>query len=198
MSALGISMLMGVPSVTPSKTPDRICTVSVSLRWVVIALWPGTRRSRSGWMSASDSGKRGGQPSTTAPMPAPCDSPHVVTRKSWPQVFPTARGYRSPRGLQTQGDVEGRGVAGPAGGGHDEELSAAVAEEAVTLVAQAPLAALRVGLEGVDAIVDRVVEVDLRGELLPLGGPDLEVDVHRAAWIVTGVDRCETRQIGRA
>ena len=88
MSALGISMLIGVPIVCPSKTPERIWTVSVSLRCVTSALWPGTRRSRSGWMSASDSGSRGGQPSTTAPMAAPWDSPHVVTRKSCPQLLP--------------------------------------------------------------------------------------------------------------
>src|SRR6266853_1138121 len=31
---------------------------------------------------------RGGQPSTTTPMPPPCDSPKVVTRKSWPKELP--------------------------------------------------------------------------------------------------------------
>ncbi|GIZ52400.1 hypothetical protein NCCP691_24140 [Noviherbaspirillum aridicola] len=30
----------------------------------------------------------GGQPSTTQPMPAPCDSPKVVTEKSVPKVLP--------------------------------------------------------------------------------------------------------------
>src|SRR5438128_12202896 len=30
----------------------------------------------------------GGQPSITTPMPPPCDSPKVVTRKSWPKVLP--------------------------------------------------------------------------------------------------------------
>ena len=60
MSRFDISRLIGVPSVWPSKTPDRILTVSVSFRWVTMALWPGTRRSRSGWMSASDSARRGG------------------------------------------------------------------------------------------------------------------------------------------
>src|SRR5919106_1164031 len=70
MSRFGISRLIGVPSVWPSKTPERIRTVSVSLRWVTRWLWPGARRSRSGWMSASDRGRRGGQPSTTAPRAA--------------------------------------------------------------------------------------------------------------------------------
>src|SRR5437899_4558406 len=97
MSRLAISRLIGVPRVRPSKTPERIFTVSVSFRWLTNALWPGTRRSRSGWMSASDRGSRGGQPSTTAPIAAPCDSPHVVTRNSRPQVFPTRRGYRGRR-----------------------------------------------------------------------------------------------------
>ena len=45
MSALGISMLIGVPSVRPSNTPERIWTVSVSLRCVTMALWPGTRQT---------------------------------------------------------------------------------------------------------------------------------------------------------
>src|SRR5438874_9906869 len=39
-------------------------------------------------MSALESAIRGGQPSTTTPIPPPCDSPKVVTRKSWPKVLP--------------------------------------------------------------------------------------------------------------
>src|SRR6266436_1152582 len=39
-------------------------------------------------MSVSETAIRGGQPSTTTPMPPPCDSPKVVTRKSWPKVLP--------------------------------------------------------------------------------------------------------------
>src|SRR5262245_28676440 len=115
MSSLGITRLIGVPSVCPSKTPDRILTVSVSLRWVTRALWPGLRRSRSGWMSASDKGSRGGQPSTTAPVAPPCDSPHVVTRKSCPQVLPMRRAYAEialrqtwPTGVRCQTGSSGR------------------------------------------------------------------------------------------
>src|SRR5262245_25951102 len=63
-------------------------TMSDSLRWVTRWLCPGARRSRSGWMSASDSGRRGGPPSITAPMAAPWDSPQVVTRNRWPKVLP--------------------------------------------------------------------------------------------------------------
>src|ERR1700722_17403830 len=80
-------MEMGVPSVRPSKVPERIWQVSLSLRGVTILLWPGRRRSRSTWMSASVSGRSGGQPSTTTPTPPPWDSPHVVIRKRWPKVF---------------------------------------------------------------------------------------------------------------
>src|SRR5271169_221903 len=80
-------MEMGVPSVRPSNVPERIWHVSLSLRGVTILLWPGRRRSRSGWMSASVSGMRGGQPSTTTPTPPPWDSPQVVIRKRWPKVF---------------------------------------------------------------------------------------------------------------
>src|SRR5262245_35950979 len=88
MSSFGTVRPIGVPRVWPSKTPLTIRTVSVSRRWLVSRLWPGRRRSRSGWMSASESGSREGQPSTTAPTAAPCDSPQVVTRKSWPKVLP--------------------------------------------------------------------------------------------------------------
>jgi hypothetical protein len=43
-----------VPSVWPVvEMPDRICTVSDSLRGVTILDCPGRRRSKSGWMSAS-------------------------------------------------------------------------------------------------------------------------------------------------
>src|SRR3989441_4074865 len=88
-----MTRLIGVPSVCPSNTPDKIRTVSDSFRWETRALCPGARRSRSGWMSASDRGSRGGQPSTTAPVAPPCDSPQVVTRKRRPQVLPMRRGY---------------------------------------------------------------------------------------------------------
>ena len=41
-----IGQEIGVPVVRPSKTPDRISTVSLSLRFVVRRLCPGLRRSR--------------------------------------------------------------------------------------------------------------------------------------------------------
>src|SRR5436853_6253231 len=64
---------------------------SDSLRGVVILDWPGRRRSRSGWMSASESFSRGGQPSTTTPTPPPWDSPHVVMRNKWPNELDMRR-----------------------------------------------------------------------------------------------------------
>ncbi len=62
--------------------------MSGSRRWVVMALWPGRRRSSSAWISATASGIRGGQPSTTTPTAGPWDSPKVVMRNSVPKVFP--------------------------------------------------------------------------------------------------------------
>src|SRR3972149_6759851 len=70
-------------------------TWSASLRWVVIRLCPGLRRSRWIWTSASLSGMRGGQASTPPPPPTadPCDSPKVVMRNSRPKSLPIAAAY---------------------------------------------------------------------------------------------------------
>src|SRR4029079_3094080 len=88
MSWLRTSIASGVPSVAPSCSPETISTVSGSLRCVVMALWPGRRRSSSRWISSAATGIRGGQPSITTPTAAPCDSPNVGRRSSWPNVFP--------------------------------------------------------------------------------------------------------------
>src|SRR5688572_24037188 len=79
---------MGVPVVLPSYTPERISTRSSSRRWVTWREVPGFRRSRSGWMSASESSIPGGQPSITHPIAGPWDSPKVVTVKRVPRVEP--------------------------------------------------------------------------------------------------------------
>ena len=84
---LRTSREMGVPVVRPSKTPERISTVSASLRGVVMSLWPGRRRSSSAWISAAVIGRRGGQPSITTPMAGPWLSPQVVMRKIWPKLL---------------------------------------------------------------------------------------------------------------
>src|SRR5262245_9376862 len=77
-------MAIGVPSVTPSNRPESTSTLSPSLRWVVIALCPGRRRSSSLWTTATSTAMPGGMPSTTTPTPGPCDSPKVVTTKRRP------------------------------------------------------------------------------------------------------------------
>src|SRR5579884_2623631 len=89
-------------------------TVSDSFRWVTIRLWPGARRSRSGWMSASESSRREGHPSTTAPIAAPCDSPQVVTRNSLPNVFPIVPHYNG-RTMSREYDVAILGATGLVG-----------------------------------------------------------------------------------
>src|SRR5581483_6531491 len=79
---------IGVPVVLPSNTPERMRTLSSSLRCVTNFEVPGLRRSRSGWRSASDNSIPGGQPSTTQPIAGPCDSPKLVTQNSLPSVLP--------------------------------------------------------------------------------------------------------------
>ena len=54
-------------------------------------------------MSASDSGMRGGQPSTTQPIAGPWLSPQVVTRNRWPKLlcdigWPASRPLRERAG----------------------------------------------------------------------------------------------------
>ena len=85
-------MAIGWPVVRPSRTPDSIATRSASARGVTRALWPGRRRSRSCWITASLSGRREGQPSTTTPIAGPCDSPQVVTRNACPSELPGTLG----------------------------------------------------------------------------------------------------------
>ena len=87
-------MPIGVPRVTPSNRPERISARSSSWRGVVIRLCPGRRRSRSRWICSTDSGRRGGQPSTTTPTPPPWDSPNVAIRKAFPKLLPTPGRYR--------------------------------------------------------------------------------------------------------
>ena len=77
-----------MPVVWPSNTPDSISTISSSRRCVTWREVPGLRRSRSCWMSASDSSSPGGQPSTTQPMAGPWLSPNEVTQNNLPRVLP--------------------------------------------------------------------------------------------------------------
>ena len=61
------------------KTPDIISTTSPSFLCVVTMDCPGRLRSRSGWMSPSESGSPAGMPSTTVPTPFPWLSPKLTT-----------------------------------------------------------------------------------------------------------------------
>ena len=81
-------MEMGVPVVLPSKTPDRICTRSASLRAVVMADCPGFLLSRYTWIISSLISMPAGKPSRTAPRAGPWDSPHVVSCSILPIVEP--------------------------------------------------------------------------------------------------------------
>ena len=82
---------IGVPVVLPSKTPDRMRTVSGSRRWLVNCEVPGRRRSTSACRSACASAKPGGQPSTTQPNAGPWLSPKLVTVKILPKLLPATR-----------------------------------------------------------------------------------------------------------
>ena len=86
ISAIGVPVVTCRPA-SSANTPERIFTASGSWRWVVKRDWPGLRLSRKAWMSASVSGRPGGQPSTTQPIAGPWLSPQVVTRNRWPKVL---------------------------------------------------------------------------------------------------------------
>src|SRR5579884_1458848 len=64
-------------------------------------------------MSASESGSRGGQPSTTAPIATPCDSPQVVSRNTRPKLLPIAP---NPFPLNVSPGLRAGGPSGPRGG----------------------------------------------------------------------------------
>ena len=66
---------IGVPVVFPSNTPDKIWTLSSSLRWVVNFDCPGFLLSSSIWISCSLILIFGGHPSTIQPIAGPWDSP---------------------------------------------------------------------------------------------------------------------------
>src|SRR5215510_16337990 len=61
-------------------------------------------------MSASVSGMRGGQPSTTQPIAAPWLSPKVVTRKRWPKVLNDMAFYRPSCGSPRVGRGQMAGI----------------------------------------------------------------------------------------
>src|SRR3989338_1674672 len=80
-------MEIGVPVALPSKTPERISTLSASFLEVTTSLCPGALLSSSFCMSSSFSYKPAVQPSTTTPIALPWLSPHVVSLNKVPNVF---------------------------------------------------------------------------------------------------------------
>src|SRR6185503_512397 len=106
-----------------------------------------------------------------------------------------------PPALACKSDVECRGVCVTALRDVQGQLPAALLEDAVGRVprdALRPLLGVRRLREHLCA--QRVVEEELRGELARSRRADLEVDVHRAALVPTGVDRRElraARRVGR-
>jgi hypothetical protein len=81
-------IMMGVPVVIPSKTPDMMTALSGSLRGVLACDPPGRLRFNIAWIISSSRGILGGQPSITTPTPLPWDSPHVVILNNVPKVLP--------------------------------------------------------------------------------------------------------------
>src|SRR5947209_3538843 len=82
---------------------------------------PGRRRSNSSCISSREIGSFGGQPSTTTPTAAPCDSPHVVMRKSapklldmWRRLYLRKERY-GPLHSQVHGSCRARGGASKGG-----------------------------------------------------------------------------------
>src|ERR1700687_491186 len=84
---IGVPVVIWRPLASSVNTPDIIFTASGSWRWVVKRDWPGRRLSRWAWMSATSSGIRGGEPSTTQPIADPWLAPKLVNRKRWPNVL---------------------------------------------------------------------------------------------------------------
>src|SRR6476659_1838498 len=82
-----------------------------------------------------------------------------------------------------EGDLEGRGVAVAFADNGRQEQRAAPAKDPVSGVALVAPALRRVGLSGVDLVGERVVEIELGGEVETRrrrwGGPDLEMRVDR-------------------
>ena len=62
---------MGVPVVFPSNTPDKIVTLSSSLRGVEKLVCPGFLLFKNSWISSSAKVRPEGHPSMTTPMPLP-------------------------------------------------------------------------------------------------------------------------------
>ena len=89
------SSAIGVPSVSPSYTPERISTPVGLVALGDQSALAGASAVEVGLDVGLDSGSRGGQPSITTPTPGPCDSPKVVMRNRRPLLEPMAAKYAS-------------------------------------------------------------------------------------------------------
>src|SRR5437667_2486823 len=102
--------------------------------------------------------------------------------------------------LQHQADIERRRVPICVMRGVEEERSAAVAEDEIVRVAHRRPSMRRVRRKREDAIVQRIVEIKLRRELLAPSGccpcSNLEVHMHGAAAIPSWVNSQELRASG--
>src|SRR5882724_7980881 len=109
---------------------------------------------------------------------------------------PIARHAGILAGLERQ--LERRRVSGRGGRHREHELGARIAVDAVPRIAQALLSPARAGRLGEDLVAERIVEEELRGEIVhPTTArrrPDLEVDVHGPAPVGAGIDRGEARE----
>ena len=85
-----------MPSVWPSKTPERISQlVGFVARGDDLAL-PGAAAVEVDLdVRFGRAAMRGGQPSMTTPTPPPWDSPQVEMRKTWPKMLDMVGGEYS-------------------------------------------------------------------------------------------------------
>src|SRR5713101_9624041 len=93
--------------------------------------------------------------------------------------------------------MKASGVAGALRHQLEQQLTPPATENAVHLVTRGPSPTSSVRGRGIEPVRQRVIEVQLRGELeatpLRRRRPDLEVDVDRPALVPSGIDRRELR-----
>ena len=90
-SALRTRRPMGLPKVSPRRTPERISTRSVSMRWRAPLPYPRWRRASWASICAAASGSPAGHPSTMALSAGPWDSPAVKNRMGPPKLEDTTQ-----------------------------------------------------------------------------------------------------------
>lgn len=96
-----------MPRVRPCSVPDWMETRSDSLRGVEMADWPGRRRVSWGWMSASERGRPGRQPSIMQVTEGQCDSPALLVWEG--EVSGGSMGKGGVRNLRCHSEVMSEG-----------------------------------------------------------------------------------------